>query len=72
MADKWFHYVHKERNTVAKINSDAFAWQMGEMGFQPCSHTEYLKARRLIREREESGSQLSIEGMTDGKTVEEG
>lgn len=52
MKEKWFYYVHQEGNVVARINSDAFEWRMGEIGFQPVSYAKYLQARKTIRERE--------------------
>jgi len=67
MNTKWFYYVHNEGNAVAKVNTDAFEWRMGEIGFQPASYSEYLKQRKSIREREEDQSQIRIKKTVKGE-----
>jgi len=60
METKWFYYVHKEGNVVARVNSDAFEWRMGEIGFESVSYGAYLKARRLIREKEVAENKINM------------
>jgi len=57
---KWFYYVHNDGNVVARVNSDAFEWRMGEMGFQSVSYSNYLKARKLIREQEVAENKINM------------
>jgi hypothetical protein len=57
---EWLYYVRKEDNAIARLNSDAFEWRMGELGFEPVSYRAYLKARRLLRDKDVAENKLNM------------
>ncbi len=53
MAERWFYYMQVRGDAVAKVNTDTFHEAMVGMGFTRCTYSEYLKKRKLLREREQ-------------------
>ena len=56
---KWFYYVQVRSGAVAKVNIDSFHEHLVEMGFTRCTYSEYLRKRKLLRDREQK---INFEG----------
>lgn len=60
MAERnWIYYVQVEGKAVGKVNTEGFDGVMASMSFRKCTYAEYLRAKKLIRERE---TQINIDG----------
>ena len=61
----WFYYLHYKGDAIAKANTELLEAVMQTMGFRRITKGDYLKVRKMLRDREKTNLKINITGKAE-------